>query len=66
MMRNAERVTVSVESHGEGPFWDAPKGRILCTDVLAGEIVAIDASGGLSRYEVLESGSDCNWRRASG
>jgi sugar lactone lactonase YvrE len=40
--------------HGEGPFWDATTGRILCMDVLASEIVAIDASGGLSRARTPE------------
>jgi len=65
-MRNAERVTVPVAYHGEGPFWDARTARIMCMDVLAGEIVAIDASGGLSRYAVPSQVATVVRRRASG
>jgi sugar lactone lactonase YvrE len=64
--RKAERVTVPVAYHGEGPFWDAPNGRILCTDVLAGEIVAVDPSGGLCRYKVPSQVVTVVRRRASG
>lgn len=52
--------------HGEGPYWDAPTGRILCMDVLAGEIVAVDSSGGLSRCKVPSQAVTVVRRRASG
>jgi sugar lactone lactonase YvrE len=65
-MRNAERATVPVAYHGEGPYWDAPTGRIMCMDVLAGEIVAIDLSGGLSRYSVPSRVATVIRHRASG
>jgi sugar lactone lactonase YvrE len=65
-MRSAERVTAPVAHHGEGPFWDARTGRILCMDVLAGEIVAIDGCGGLSRYSVPSRVATVIRRRASG
>ena len=66
MTRDAERVTVPVAYHGEGPYWDAPTGRILCMDVLAGEIVAVDPSGGLSRRKVPSRVATVVRHRASG
>jgi sugar lactone lactonase YvrE len=65
-MRNAERVTVPVAYHGEGPFWDMPTGRLLSMDVLAGEIVVVDPSGGLSRCKVPSRVAAVVRRRASG
>lgn len=65
-MRNAERVTAPVMYHGEGPYWDAPTARILCVDVLAGEVVAIDPSGRLSRCKVPSRVATVIRRRASG
>lgn len=51
-MRGAERFTSSFAYHGEGPFWDTRSNRLLCMDVLAGNVVAIDSDGGLQRYSV--------------
>lgn len=65
-MRNAERVTEPVAYHGEGPYWDAPTGRILCMDVLAGAVVVIDPSGGISRRKVPSRVTTVVRRRASG
>lgn len=65
-MRNAERVTEPVAYHGEGPYWDAPTGRLLCVDVLAGAIVAIDPSGVISRRKVPSRVATVIRRRASG
>ena len=65
-MLSAERVTIPLAHHGEGPFWDAPTGRLLCMDVLAGEIVAVDPSGGLSRHSVPSRVVTAVRRRASG
>jgi sugar lactone lactonase YvrE len=65
-MHNAERVTVPLAHHGEGPFWDARAGRLLCMDVLAGQIVAVEPSGGLSRYAVPSRVATVVRRRASG
>lgn len=65
-MRDAERVTAPVTYHGEGPYWDAPTGRILCMDVLAGEVVAIDPRGGLSRRKVPSRVATVIRRRTSG
>lgn len=51
MARTAERVTAPVAYHGEGPFWDAPSSRLLSMDVLAGEIVSLDSSGNVTRFQ---------------
>lgn len=65
-MRTAERLTNPVAYHGEGPFWDARTGRLFCMDVLAGEIVAVDPFGGLSRYKVPSRVATVIRRRAFG
>lgn len=51
-MRNAERFTTSVAHHGEGPFWDPRSNRLMCMDVLAGTVVAVDPDGALHRYPI--------------
>jgi sugar lactone lactonase YvrE len=62
----AERVTVPVTYHGEGPFWDASTGRMLFADVLAGTVVALHTSGQLARYSVPSRVATVIRRRASG
>ncbi|BBX04065.1 gluconolaconase [Mycolicibacterium moriokaense] len=66
MTLSADRVTVPVAYHGEGPFWDAISGRLLSLDVLAGVIVALDSAGGLSRYQVPSRVAAVVRRRALG
>lgn len=51
-MRSAEQFTTSFAHHGEGPFWDPRSNRLLCMDVLAGMVVAVDPDGALYRYPV--------------
>lgn len=65
-MRDAERFTTSFAHHGEGPFWDFRSTRLLCMDVLAGAIVAIDSNGGLHRYPVPSRATTVIRRRARG
>ena len=65
-MRSAERVTPPVAYHGEGPFWDAASGRVLCMDVLAGEIVAVDSAGMVTRYDIPGRVATVIRRRARG
>jgi sugar lactone lactonase YvrE len=65
-MRIAERVTVPVAHHGEGPFWDAATGRMFFADVLAGTIVALHRSSELARYSVPSRVATVIRRRASG
>lgn len=65
-VRRAERVTGPIAYHGEGPFWDAPTGRILCMDVLNGEVVAIHPSGELFRHKIPSRVATVVRRRLSG
>lgn len=65
-MLKAERIAGPVAHHGEGPFWDARGNRLLLVDLLAGAIVAIDADGDVSRYEVPSPVASVIRRRASG
>lgn len=51
-MRPAEKFTSAFAHHGEGPFWDATCDRLLCLDVFAGDVVAIDSAGRICRYPV--------------
>lgn len=51
-MRSAERFTTSFADHGEGPFWDPRSNRLLCMDVLAGAVVAVDLDGVIQRYPI--------------
>ncbi|OBA58451.1 gluconolaconase [Mycobacterium sp. 1100029.7] len=64
-MRNADRVTTPAAHHGEGPYWDVATRRLLFMDVLAGEIVVLDASGRLSRHPVPSRAVTVVRRRAS-
>jgi sugar lactone lactonase YvrE len=50
--RSARRFTSPFAYHGEGPFWDDRSNRLLCMDVLASTVVAIDGDGGYGRYLV--------------
>jgi sugar lactone lactonase YvrE len=52
IMRNAERLTRPFAYHGEGPFWDSRRNRLLCVDVFAGTVVAVDSVGDICRYPV--------------
>ncbi|MFM8857497.1 MAG: SMP-30/gluconolactonase/LRE family protein [Actinomycetota bacterium] len=65
-MRDAELFTSPVTAHGECPFWDATTNRLLCADVLAGAIVAIDESGRASRHTVPSRAVSVIRRRSSG
>jgi sugar lactone lactonase YvrE len=51
-MPSAQRFTRAFAYHGEGPFWDGRGNRLLCMDVLAGDVVAVDSGGGIQRYPV--------------
>ena len=47
-----EQVTEVCTEHGEGPFWDATRGRLLLVDMLAGAIVEVDPAGTTRRHEI--------------
>lgn len=64
--REAEPVTSPVTHHGEGPFWDAVGGQLLCMDVLAGAVVALNTTGHLLRHELPSEVATVIRRRTSG
>ncbi len=43
----AHHLTASLAEHGEGPVWFADAGQLRFVDMLAGDIVTIDADGTL-------------------
>src|SRR3954465_7231475 len=45
----AEPVTPALAFHGEGPVWDAAVGRLHWVDMLAGDLLSLDAGGGVQR-----------------
>ncbi len=63
-MSSAERLTSSFAYHGEGPFWDSRGSRLLCLDVFASDVVAIDSGGGITRYPVPSAAATVIRRRA--
>lgn len=65
-MRVAERFTSPFANHGEGPFWDWRSNRLMCADVLAGIVVAIDCAGELHRHPVPSRVATVIRRRARG
>jgi sugar lactone lactonase YvrE len=48
----AKPVTEVCTEHGEGPFWDTARDRLLVVDMLKGAVVAVAADGATERYEV--------------
>ncbi len=65
-MTSADRLTDPVTFHGEGPFWDAARGRLLVVDMLAGAVVSRDAEGRIARHEVPSTIAAVVRRRAEG
>ncbi|HEX3679407.1 MAG TPA: SMP-30/gluconolactonase/LRE family protein, partial [Galbitalea sp.] len=47
----ASQVTDPVAFHGEGPFWDASRERLLFVDMLAGVVVSLE-HGDVARYPI--------------
>jgi sugar lactone lactonase YvrE len=62
----AEQFTDPCTSHGEGPFWDAGKDRLLLVDMLAGTVVAVDANGGTERRRLARVAAALRARRGGG
>jgi sugar lactone lactonase YvrE len=62
----AERLTEPVASHGEGPFWDAPRDRLLLVDMLEGDVLAVDAAGAVERHHHATVAAALRARRAGG
>jgi sugar lactone lactonase YvrE len=62
----ASQVTERCTEHGEGPFWDAARNRLLVVDMLKGAVVAVGADGGTQRYELGGVAAAIRARRAGG
>jgi sugar lactone lactonase YvrE len=62
----AEQVTGPVAHHGEGPIWDEQAGAVRWVDMLAGDVLALDRSGAVSRRHVAAVVAALRPRRAGG
>jgi sugar lactone lactonase YvrE len=62
----ANQVTEPCTEHGEGPFWDSARGRLLVVDMLRGAGVALGAAGGTERHEFGGVAAAIRARRAGG
>jgi sugar lactone lactonase YvrE len=51
-MATAHQFTDPVAYHGEGPVWSESWGGLRFVDMLAGDILSVDASGGVKRMHV--------------
>ncbi|HEY7718033.1 MAG TPA: SMP-30/gluconolactonase/LRE family protein [Pedococcus sp.] len=51
-MPRAERLTDPVAHHGEGPVWWEPWGGLRLVDLLAGDVLHLDAGGAVTRTHV--------------
>ncbi|HEX6148002.1 MAG TPA: SMP-30/gluconolactonase/LRE family protein [Acidimicrobiia bacterium] len=51
-MARAEQLTDPVAYHGEGPVWSPSWGGLRWVDMLAGDILSLDADGSVSRRHV--------------
>ena len=50
-MTEVRQCTEVCTEHGEGPFWDTARGRLLVVDMLAGAIVEVADDGATERHE---------------
>lgn len=62
----AHAVTGPVAEHGEGPVWSSRWGGLRWVDMLAGDILALDASGGVRRRHVGAVAAALRPRRSGG
>lgn len=51
-MITARQLTEVCTEHGEGPFWDPTRGRLLVLDMLAGAIVEVRDDGVTERHQI--------------
>lgn len=63
---HAERFTEPCTSHGEGPFWDAPRHRLLLVDMLAGDVLAVGGDAAVERHHVASVAAALRARRSGG
>jgi sugar lactone lactonase YvrE len=61
-----EQVTGPITHHGEGPVWSARWGGLRWLDMLAGDVLALDPDGGVSRRHVGSVAAALRPRRRGG
>ncbi len=66
MSERAERFTDPCTVHGEGPFWDAGRDRLLLVDLLAGAVVDVDREGRTGRRKLASVAAALRARRDGG
>ncbi len=62
----AEQLTGPVAHHGEGPVWSAGWGGLRWVDMLAGDVLSLDADGTVRRRSVGEVAAALRPRRGGG
>lgn len=62
----AERITDSVAYHGEGPVWSEAWGGLRWVDMLAGDVLSLDADGSIGRRHVGDIAACVRPRSAGG
>lgn len=62
----ATQLTEPCTHHGEGPFWDAPRDRLLFVDMLAGAVMSRTLDGTLGRHRVGSVAAVVRARAAGG
>ncbi len=62
----AEQVTEPVADHGEGPVWWPGWGGLRWVDMLAGDVLSLDATGGVHRLHIGDVAAVVRPRTAGG
>lgn len=65
-MTTAHRITEVCTEHGEGPFWDSRRGRLLVVDMLRGAVVSVEGSVEVARHEIGGVTATVRARRGGG
>lgn len=66
MSARAERFTEPCTAHGEGPFWDAPRDRLLLVDMLEGAVLAVAPDASVERHVLAPVAAALRARRSGG
>lgn len=65
-MPKAEQITDPVANHAEGPVWSPSWGGLRWVDMLAGDVLSLDAAGGVGRRHVGEIAAAVRPRTSGG
>ncbi len=66
MTETAEQITAAHAYHGEGPVWHASWGGLRWVDMLAGDVLSLDATGEVHRMHVGAVAAALRPRRTGG